>query len=84
MCMRRVGLGGSQAPCAAAGEVRSDPFPLGTCVLCVDLNGPVGVFVALYHGHFFDSVGWKQALLVVAVQLGSVWALWAFDGSFFG
>lgn len=88
--MRAIGLGGSQAPCAAAGMVRSDPFPIRACALCADLTGSVQVFVALDHSQLFDSVDWKRALLqlgvsvAVVVQLGSVRAHGVFDNSFFG
>lgn len=88
--MRRVGFRGAQAPCAAAGKVRPDPFPLRNSVLCVDLNGSVRVFRALHRGQLVNPVQWKRTLpefgfsVGVAEQLGSVRAHWAHGAGLFG
>lgn len=88
--MRGVGLRGSQAPLAAAGEVRTDPFPLRRCVLCVELNAAVSLLCALHHRRLVKPVEWEQTLpqfgfsIGVAKQFGSMRADGAGDGAFFG
>ena len=83
--MGGVGFRGPQAPCAAAGEVRPDPFPIGTRALCADLNSPAGLLRILHNGRLLHAIHREQALpqfeLSVGVQLGSVRA--DFDGSIF-
>lgn len=88
--MRGVGFRGSQAPCATAGKVRPDPFPLSCDILCVDLNGSVRLFSGLHRGQLVKPVQWERTLpefgvsVGVVEQLGSVGAHGPFDGGFFG
>lgn len=87
--MRVVSLGGSQAPLAAAWEVRPDPFPLGAGVLCVDLNGPVGFF-GFIRVQLVDPVQRERPLQELGVpvsvvdELGRVGAHGGLDHGLFG
>lgn len=87
--MRGVVFRGSQAPCAAAGKVGPDPFPLHSDVLCVDLNGSVCVFGA-HRWQLVNPVLWLRTLpefafpVGVAEQLGSVRAHGALGGGLLG
>lgn len=89
--MRGVGFRGFQAPFAAAGKVRPDPFPLRTGVLCVDLNGPVALVGVLHRGQLVNPVQRERRTLSdfgfavgVVEQLGSMGAHSPFDGRLFG
>lgn len=92
--MRRISFGSSQAPFAAAGKVRPDPFPVRTGALCVELNGSVGILRLVHGGQLVHAVVGCQHLerplktsgvsVSVVEQLGSVRAHRAVDGGFFG
>lgn len=92
--MRRVSLGGSQAPFAATGKVRPDPFPLGTGALPAELNGSVCILRVVHGGQLVYAVVGRQHLerplqasgvsVGVVEQLGSVRAHRAVDGGLFG
>lgn len=74
MSVRGVSFRAPDAPGAATGEVRADPFPLHSHVLCVDLDCPVALlFISGVVRGFGHAVDWER--LGVSVQdLGSVWA----------
>lgn len=88
--MRGVSFRGSQAPCAAAGKVGPDPFPLSGGILCVDLNGHVRLCSVLVCGQLVNPVQWERTLpefgfpIGVVEQLGSVRAHWALGDGLFG
>lgn len=81
--MGGVGLGGSQAPLATAGEVGSDPLPVRTGGLGGALDAATGLFAVV---QFVDAVERQRALqdlgvaVGVSVQLGRVRACRAGDG----
>lgn len=92
--MGRVSFGGSQAPFAAAGKVRPDPFPVRTGALCAELNGSACILGIVHGGQLVHAVVGCQHLeralqtsgvaVGVVEQLGSVRAHRAVDGGFFG
>lgn len=55
-----ISFWGSQAPFAAAGKVRPDPFSLYRSILCAQLNGFVRILWIGHRGHFVDPVGVEQ------------------------
>lgn len=65
--MRGVGFRRSQAPLAAAGKVRPDPFPVGTGGLCAALNASV-CFSAVIQ--LVDAVQRERALQELGVPIG--------------
>lgn len=70
--MRGVDFGRSQAPCAAAGEVRPDPFPFSSRVLCVELNGCGGVFWVTLCGELLNYFQWKGTIPDFGFSVGEV------------
>lgn len=89
--MRGVGFRGFQAPFAAAGKVRPNPFPVRTGALSVDLNGSVALVGVLHRRQLVKPVQRERRTLSdfgitvgVVEQLGSVGAHRAFGGRLFG
>lgn len=88
--MRRVGVRGPEPPCAAAGEVGPDPFPIRRGALCADLNGPGRLLAVGDHGQLVNPVEWEGALpqfglsVGVAEHFGGVRAHWALHWALFG
>lgn len=58
--VRGINFWGSQAPFAAAGKVRGDPFSLCSSILCAQLNGFVRILWIGHRGHLVDPVGVEQ------------------------
>lgn len=58
--VRGINFWGSQAPFAAAGKVRADPFSLCSSILCAQLNGFVCILWIGHRGHLVDPVGVEQ------------------------
>lgn len=85
--MRGVGLRGAQAPFATAGQVRPDPLPLGSSILCTELNGSARFLGVRQLFNTFQREGSLPEYGVtigVTEQLGSVGAHWAIDRGLFG
>ena len=55
-----ISFWGSQAPFAAAGKVRPDPFSLSSSIRCAQLNGFVRILCISHRGHLADPVGVEQ------------------------
>lgn len=72
----RISSCGSQAPFAAAGQVRPDPFSLCSGILCAQLNGFVRILCVGHRGHLVDPVGVEQ--------LAGMRAHWAIHWTLFG